>query len=142
MRTYSAKASDIKRKWYLIDAEGRILGRMATAIANTLRGKTKPTFTPHVDTGDFVIVVNAGKVRLTGKKPENKTYSRYTGYPGGYIVTPISEVLKRHPERVVENAVRGMLPKNKLGRAIYKKLKVYAGPDHPHEAQQPEKLEL
>ena len=142
MRTYSAKAPEIERKWYLVDAEGQVLGRMATGIANILRGKTKPTFTPHVDTGDFVIVVNAEKVKLTGKKAEKKTYARYTGYPSGYIVTPFKEVMKRHPERVIETAVRGMLPKTKLGRAVYKKLKVYAGPDHPHAAQQPEKLEL
>ena len=142
MRTYSAKPAEVKRKWYLVDAENRVLGRMASRIANILRGKDKPTFTPHVDTGDFIIVVNAEKVKLTGKKAENKTYTRYTGYPGGYIVTPLKQVMKRHPERVVETAVRGMLPKNKLGRAVYKKLKVYAGPNHPHEAQNPEKLEM
>jgi large subunit ribosomal protein L13 len=142
MRTYSAKASDVERKWYVVDAEGQVLGRMATGIANVLRGKNKPTYTPHVDTGDFVIVVNAEKVKLTGKKAENKTYARYTGYPSGYIVTSFREVMKRHPERVIETAVRGMLPKTKLGRAVYKKLKVYVGPDHPHAAQQPEKLEL
>ncbi len=142
MRTYSAKASEIKRKWYLVDAEGQVLGRMSTGIANILRGKTKPTFTPHVDTGDFVIVVNAEKVKLTGKKAEKKTYARYTGYPGGHIVTPFKEVMKRHPERVIETAVRGMLPKTKLGRAVYKKLKVYAGPKHRHAAQQPEKVKL
>lgn len=142
MRTFSAKAADIERKWYLIDAEDQVLGRLSTRIANILRGKNKPIFTPHVDTGDFVIIVNAGKVRLTGKKLKNKTYSRYTGYPGGLIVTPIAQVLKRHPERVIEMAVKGMLPKNKLGRAVYKKLKVYKSPEHPHAAQKPEKLEL
>ena len=140
MRTYTAKPAEVERKWYLIDAQDKVLGRLASRIANILRGKEKPTFTPHVDTGDFVIVVNAEKVKLTGKKAERKSYKSYTGYPGGYTETPVKEVLKRHPERVIEYAVKGMLPKNKLGRALFKKLKVYAGPDHKHQAQKPVKL--
>ena len=142
MRTFSAKPAEVEHKWYVIDAEDKVLGRMATRIANILRGKNKPIFTPHIDTGDFVIVVNAEKVKLTGKKAEKKTYARYTGYPGGYIETPLKEVMKRHPNRIIEHAVKGMLPKNKLGRAVFRKLKVYAGPEHKHEAQKPEKLEL
>lgn len=142
MRTFTPKPSDIQRKWYLIDAENQILGRLATKIANLLRGKGKPIFSTHVDTGDFVIVVNAEKVKLTGNKGEDKVYNRYTGYPDGYITTSIKDVMKKHPERVLEHAVKGMLMKNTLGRAIFRKLKVYAGPSHPHEAQKPIKLEL
>ena len=142
MRTYIAKPAEIERKWYLVDAEDQVLGRLSTKVANMLRGKLKPTFTPHVDTGDFVIIINADKVKLTGKKPDQKTYIRHTGYPGGQIETPIREVMKRHPERVIEMAVKGMLPKTKLGSALYRKLKVYKGPEHPHAAQKPEKVEL
>jgi len=142
MRTYTPKEADIKRKWYLLDAENQVLGRLATKVANLLRGKGKPIFATHVDTGDFVIVVNAEKVKLTGKKTQDKVYTRYTGYPGGYIVTPFKDVMKKHPERVLEHAVRGMLMKNTLGRATFRKLKIYIGPNHPHEAQKPVKLEL
>jgi large subunit ribosomal protein L13 len=142
MRTFSPKPADITRKWYLIDAENQVLGRLATKVANLLRGKGKAIFTTHVDTGDFVIVINAKKVRLTGKKAQNKVYNRYTGYPGGYITTSFKDVMKKHPERVLEHAVRGMLMKNTLGRATFRKLKVYTGPNHPHEAQKPVKLEL
>jgi len=142
MRTFTPKPADIQRKWYLIDAENQVLGRLASKIANLLRGKGKPIFSTHVDTGDFVIVVNAEKVKLTGNKAEDKVYNRYTGYPGGYITNSIKDVMKKHPERVLEHAVKGMLMKNTLGRAIFRKLKVYAGPNHPHEAQKPIKLEL
>lgn len=142
MRTFTPKPADIKREWYLIDAENQVLGRLATKIADLLRGKGKPIFTTHVDTGDFVIVVNAEKVKLTGNKAQDKVYNRYTGYPGGYITTSIKDVMKKHPERVLEHAVKGMLMKNTLGRAIFRKLKIYVGPNHPHEAQKPIKLEL
>lgn len=126
-----------ERKWVLIDAKDQILGRVAVEAASILRGKTKPTFTPSVDMGDFVVVVNAAEVRLSGKKLTDKVYSRHTGYPGGLRQETVAEALARHPERVVERAVRGMLPKNKLGRQLFTKLKVYAGADHPHQAQQP-----
>ncbi len=142
MRTFSAKATEVERKWYLIDAAGKTLGRLATVIADTLRGKNKPIYTPHVDTGDFVVVVNAEKVVLTGKKPQQKTYQRYSGYPGGLKIEKFADVIERHPERVIESAVRGMVPKNKLGRALFKKLKVYRGPDHPHKAQNPGPLKI
>jgi large subunit ribosomal protein L13 len=142
MKTYSAKPKDIQRKWYLVDADGLILGRMATRIADILRGKDKPTFTPHLDTGDFVVVINAEKVRLTGRKPEQKEYQRYSGYPGGLKKITFRRMLETHPERIIEHAVRGMIPHNRLGRAVIKKLKVYAGPDHPHEAQMPEVLKI
>ena len=142
MKTYSAKPKDIQRKWYLIDADGQILGRMATRIADLLRGKDKPTYTPHMDTGDFVVVINAEKVHLTGRKPEQKEYQRYSGYPGGLKKITFRRMLETHPERIIEHAVRGMIPHNRLGRAVIKKLKVYAGPDHPHEAQLPEVLKI
>ena len=142
MKTYSAKAGDIERKWFIVDADGKTLGRMATVIAQVLRGKLKPQFTPHADTGDFVVVVNAEKVHLSGKKPQQKTYQRYSGYPGGLKIEKFEDVIKKHPERVIESAVRGMIPKNKLGRAVIKKLKVYSGSEHPHEAQQPEPLQI
>ena len=142
MKTFSAKAHEVDRKWHLVDADGKTLGRMATVIANVLRGKNKPIFTPHVDTGDFVVVINAEKVHLTGKKPQQKTYQRFSGYPGGLKIETFEKVLEKHPERIIENAVRGMVPKNKLGRALIKKLKVYKGPDHPHEAQQPAPLTI
>ena len=142
MKTYSAKASDIERKWFIVDADGKTLGRMATVIAEVLRGKLKPQFTPHADTGDFVVVVNAEKVHLSGKKPQQKTYQRYSGYPGGLKIEKFEDVVKKHPERIIESAVRGMIPKNKLGRAVIKKLKVYSGTEHPHEAQKPEPLQI
>lgn len=142
MKTYSVKASEIERVWYQVDADDQALGRLASEIAQILRGKHKPTFSPHLDTGDFVVVVNAEKVRLSGRKREYKTYFRHSGYPGSKRNVPIAEVLEQHPERVLRDAVKGMLPKNKLGRKQLKKLKIYAGPEHPHEAQQPEELEL
>ena len=142
MKTYSAKASDIERKWFIVDADGKTLGRMATVIAEVLRGKLKPQFTPHADTGDFVVVVNAEKVHLSGRKPQQKTYQRYSGYPGGLKIEKFEDVIKKHPERIIESAVRGMIPKNKLGRAVFKKLKVYSGAEHPHEAQKPEPLQI
>ncbi len=136
------KASEVDRRWYLVDAEGKILGRLATEIASILRGKNKPEYTPHMDMGDFVVVVNADKVVLTGKKEQQKLYRRHTGYPSGLREVPYERMMAKHPERVLEKAVRGMLPKNSLGRAMFRKLKVYAGPNHKHEAQKPEKIEL
>src|SRR5690606_11610866 len=133
---------DIERRWYVVDAEGKVLGRLATEIARVLRGKHKPMYTPHLDTGDFVVVVNADKVQLTGKKPEKKAYFRHSGYMGGERFIPFRTMQEKHPERVIELAVKGMLPKNNLGRLMRKKLKVYAGPTHPHEAQQPTVLEV
>jgi large subunit ribosomal protein L13 len=140
MRTYSPKAGDITREWYVIDAEGETLGRLATRIASVLRGKHKPTFTPHMDMGDHVIVVNADKVVLTGAKGEQKLYNSHSGYPGGLRSVPFATMLERRPTQVVEKAVTGMLPKTRLGRQMARKLKVYAGPDHPHAAQQPQPL--
>ena len=140
--TYMANPNTIERKWYVVDAEGKTLGRLAAEVAKVLRGKNKPTFTPHVDTGDHVIVINAEKVRFTGKKLEQKTYFRHSGYPGGSTFVTLGNMSAKHPERVVEMAVRGMLPKNKLGAQIYRKLNVYAGPEHPHAAQKPEVLEF
>lgn len=137
-KTYMAKPGEVERKWYVIDASGRRVGRLATEIASILRGKHKPEFTPHVDTGDFVIVVNAEKVVFSGNKLRKKVYYRHSGYPGGLKMTLASDMLKKHPTRIVEMAVRGMLPHNTLGANQYRKLKVYAGPDHPHAAQQPE----
>ena len=142
MRTESAKFDAAARKWIVVDAEDRILGRLASQIAMRLRGKHLPTFTPHVDNGDFVVVVNADKVRLTGRKWDQKNYYRHSGYLGGLKTTPAKKMLAEHPERIVQFAVRGMLPKNRLGRKLMKKLKVYCGPDHPHQSQQPEKLVL
>ena len=142
MKTYSAKKEDLKQEWYLVDAQDRILGRLATQIANILRGKNKPVFTPYADAGDFVIVTNAEKIRLTGKKLENKCYYRHTGYPGGLKTSTAQEILTKKPEQLIELAVKGMLPKNRLGRKLIKKLKIYAGTAHPHEAQQPKILEL
>lgn len=138
MRTYMAKAQEVDRKWYIIDAANKPLGRVATEAARMLRGKHKPTFTPHVDTGDYVIVINADKVVLTGKKMEQKFNYRHSGYPGGMTATPYSEFLAKKPELAMELAVKGMLPKNRLGRKMLKKLKVYAGTEHKHEAQKPE----
>lgn len=142
MKTFSAKAEEIQRQWYVIDADGKVLGDVAVAAANLLRGKNKPIFTPHVDCGDFVVIVNADKVRLTGNKESNKVYSSYTGYVGGQKRETVSKVRSRKPELLVERAVRGMIPHNRLGRAIYRKLKVYNGPNHPHEAQQAQAVEL
>lgn len=142
MKTFSANAQNVKRSWYLIDATNKTLGRLASEIAVRLRGKHKPEFTPHVDTGDYIIVVNAEKIRVTGRKMENKIYHRHTGYPGGIKDMPLQDMLRKHPGRVLEIAVKGMLPKNRLGRQMYRKLKVYAGADHDHQAQQPEILEI
>ncbi len=141
MRTYVPKQGEIAREWWLVDAEGKTLGRLATAIAWRLRGKHKPAFTPFLDTGDHVIVVNAAKVALTGKKLSDKFYRSHSGYPGGLKQTAAGVMLARHPERVIELAVKGMLPKGPLGRKLFRKLKVYAGPSHPHAAQQPRRLE-
>jgi large subunit ribosomal protein L13 len=141
MRTFMAKAADVERKWYVIDAQDKALGRVATEVARILRGKHKPIFTPHVDTGDFVIVLNAEKVLLTGNKAEQKFYYRHSGYPGGIKAVSYGELLKKKPQKVMELAVKGMLPHNKLGSATFKKLKVYAGNQHPHAAQKPENWE-
>lgn len=141
-KTYYAKPGEVERKWYVIDAEDKVLGRMAARIAVMLRGKHKPQFTPHTDTGDFVIVINAEKVKLTGKKIDDKIYYRHSGFPGGIKSINARNLIKKFPERLVEYAVWGMLPKNSLGRKQYNKLKVYRGPKHPHEAQKPEKLEI
>jgi len=141
-RTYHAKPGEVERRWYLVNARGKVLGRLASQVATLLRGKGKPQFTPHVDTGDFVIVVNAEKVHLTGKKLTQKVYYRYSGYPGGMKATSAGALLKRHPERLIQHAVRGMLPKGKLGDALHRKLKVYAGERHPHQAQKPVPIEI
>lgn len=142
MKTYSAKEADIKRDWHLVDAEGQVLGRLASEIARRLRGKHKAIYTPHVDTGDFVVVVNAEKVSLTGKKLTDKTYYHHTGYPGGIKSVTAGKMLKEKPERLLYIAVKGMLPKNSLGRKMLKKLKIYKGGKHPHSAQDPRALEL
>jgi large subunit ribosomal protein L13 len=141
-RTWSPKASEIERGWLLVDVEDQILGRVATQIASLLRGKHKPTYTAHVDNGDFVVVVNADKVRVTGNKPEQKMYYRHSGYPGGIKAVSYRQMMQRHPTRVLKFAVKGMLPKNRLGRKLLKKLYVYAGPQHPHAAQQPKPYTL
>jgi large subunit ribosomal protein L13 len=142
MKTYSAKPKEIEQRWYVVDAEGQTLGRLATRIADTLRGKRKPQFTPHVDTGDFVVVVNAEKVAVTGKKLEQKLYYRHSGYPGGLRSRTLAEQLERRPTEVIRKAVKGMLPRNRLARRQITKLKVYSGPTHPHEAQNPQPLPL
>lgn len=142
MATVSAKPALVKRNWFLVDATDKALGRMASEIAKRLKGKHKPIYTPHVDTGDYIIVINAEKVRVTGSKGEGKMYHRYTGYVGGLKSMSFREMRAKHPERVIENAVKGMLPKNPLGRAMFRKLKVYAGSEHKHAAQQPQLLEL
>lgn len=142
MKTYTPKASEIERRWWLVDAEGRVLGRLASEIAQILRGKHKPMYAPHLDTGDHVIVINAAKVRLTGRKAEQKAYFRHTGYMGGVKQIPFRRMIAEHPERVIERAVQGMLPKNNLGRLMRKKLRVYGGAEHPHEGQRPERLEI
>jgi large subunit ribosomal protein L13 len=141
-KTYSAKPGEVDRRWYVVDAEGQTLGRLATQIADTLRGKRKPQYTPHVDTGDFVVVVNAEKIRVTGKKLDEKMYHRHSGYPGGLRSRTLREQLERRPTEVVRKAVKGMLPRNKLARQQITKLKVYAGPEHPHVAQAPEPFPL
>jgi large subunit ribosomal protein L13 len=135
MKTHAVKASEIKRQWVVIDANGETLGRLASRIAQTLKGKHKPIYSPHLDVGDFVIVVNAEKIRVTGRKLEDKEYYRHSGYPGGLKTETLRDTLKKHPTRVIEHAVKGMLPHNALGKAMLSKLKVYAGPTHPHEAQ-------
>ena len=140
MKTWNAKPGELERSWFVVDAEGQTLGRLATRVADTLRGKRKPQYTPHVDTGDFVVVVNAEKVSVTGKKLDDKIYYRHSGYPGGLKSRTLREELDRRPTEVIRKAVKGMLPRNRLGRAQLRKLKVYAGPDHPHEAQRPEPL--
>jgi len=142
VKTYTARAEDLEREWFLVNAEGKTLGRLASEIAQVLRGKHKPIYTPHLDCGDYVIVVNAEKVQVTGRKLDQKMYYRHTGYPGGIKSISLRNQLQKHPERVLQAAVRGMLPKNRLGRKMLKKLKVYAGDSHPHKAQQPKSLEL
>ena len=141
-KTWNAKPGEVARDWYVVDAEGKTLGRLATRIADTLRGKDKPQYTPHVDTGDFVVVVNAEKVQVTGKKLDEKLYRHHSGYPGGLKERPLREQLRRRPTEVIRKAVKGMLPRNRLARAQLLKLKVYAGPEHPHEAQSPKPLDL
>ena len=142
MKTFSAKSAEIDQNWLIVDAEGQTLGRMATAIATRLRGKHKPEFTPHVDTGDYVVVVNAEKVRVSGNKSKDKMYYSHSGYPGGLKSIPFEKLIAKSPEKVIKLAVKGMLPKTPLGRSMFKKLKVYAGTKHPHEAQQPQALQL
>ncbi len=141
MKTYQANPAEVKHEWFVVDAEGKTLGRLATQIARVLSGKHKPIYTPHVDTGDYVIVVNARKVHVTGKKLDDKFYTRHSGYPGGFRKIYLRELLEKHPDRVIEKAVWGMLPHNHLGRQMLKKLKVYATPSHPHKAQMPKLLE-
>ncbi|SCZ61366.1 50S ribosomal protein L13 [Thiohalomonas denitrificans] len=142
MKTFSAKPQTVERDWYVVDADGKTLGRLATEIAKRLRGKHKPVYTPHVDTGDYIVVVNAEKVRVTGNKTANKMYHHHTGYPGGLKSINFEKLVVKAPERIIQRAVKGMLPKNPLGRAMFSKLKVYAGPEHKHTAQQPKTLEL
>ena len=142
MKTFVAKNETVQRDWYLVDATDKTLGRLSAEIAHRLRGKHKPVYTPHVDTGDYIIVVNAEKIAVTGKKMTDKLYHRFTGYIGNLKTESLGQALERHPERVIEIAVKGMLPKNTLGRAMYRKLKVYKGAEHPHAAQQPQPLEL
>jgi large subunit ribosomal protein L13 len=142
VKTFSAKQDQIEREWYVVDAQGKTLGRLASSIATILRGKHKPIYTPHLDCGDFVIVINADKVRVTGRKMDQKFYYRHSGYPGGLSRIRLRDQLNKHPERVLQAAVKGMLPKNKLGRRMFKKLKVYAGGSHPHQAQRPKTIEL
>ncbi len=142
MRTYMAKAAEIDRKWYVVDATDISLGRLSTVVASILRGKNKPTYTPHVDTGDYVIVVNAEKIQLTGNKASDKLYARHSGYPGGLTQTSAGEMREKNARRLIETSIKGMLPKNSLGRAMIKKLHVYSGPEHKHSAQQPENLDI
>jgi len=138
MKSYIAKPAEVERTWYVIDAEGKTLGKLAVEAAMLLRGKKKPTYTPHVDTGDYVIVINAEKVAVTGKKEDQKIYKSHSGYPGGLKEVPLKELRAKKPEEIIRHAVKGMMPKGKLGRQMFKKLKVYAGPEHPHAAQKPE----
>jgi large subunit ribosomal protein L13 len=142
MKSYMARPLEVERKWHVIDAEGQTLGRLATEIARLLRGKNKPQYTPHVDTGDFVVVVNAEKIVVTGRKAEQKVYYRHTGYPGGLKETSYETMLERKPTEILRKAVRGMMPRTRLGRQQFRKLKIYAGPEHPHEAQAPEPYEV
>ena len=142
MKTFSAKPQDVRRDWYLIDASGKTLGRLSTEIARRLRGKHKPEYTPHVDTGDYIVVVNADKIRVTGNKLKDKMYHRYTGYIGNLKSMPLEKLLDRHPERALQYAVKGMLPRNPLGRKMFAKLRVFAGPEHSHAAQQPVPLDI
>jgi len=142
MKTYSAKAGEVRQDWYVVDAADKVLGRLAAEIARRLRGKHKPEFTPHMDTGDYIVVVNADKLRVTGRKAESKVYYRHTGYPGGIYGTSFAKLHARHPDRVLKLAVKGMLPKGPLGYAMLRKMKVYSGMSHPHAAQQPKTLEI
>ncbi len=142
MKTFSAKGESVQRDWYVVDATGKTLGRLCSEIASRLRGKHKPVYTPHVDTGDYIVVVNAAKVAVTGNKLDDKNYHRFTGYVGNLKTTSLKDMLAKHPERVIEIGVKGMLPKNPLGRAMYRKLKVYGGSEHPHTAQQPQSLNI
>lgn len=142
MRTYSAKPGEVGRHWYVVDASGKTLGRLASEVARRLRGKHKPEYTPHVDTGDYIVVVNADKIRVTGRKESDKYYRRWTGYVGNLKSEALGDLRGRQPERIVQHAVQGMLPRNPLGRAMFRKLKVYAGPEHRHQAQQPEPLDI
>jgi large subunit ribosomal protein L13 len=142
MKTFSAKPAEVKRDWYVLDATDKTLGRLATEVARRLRGKHKPEFTPHVDTGDYIVVVNAERVRVTGRKTTDKMYYRHSGYPGGITETSFEKMIQSQPHKVIEIAVKGMLPKGPMGRTMFKKLKVYAGPNHKHSAQQPKKLEM
>lgn len=142
MKTFSARPESVKREWYVVDAAGKTLGRLASEVARRLRGKHKAEYTPHVDTGDYIVVINAEKVSVTGKKLSDKLYHRHTGYIGNLKTQSLGEVMDKHPERAIEMAVKGMLPKNPLGRAMYRKLKVYRGAEHPHQAQQPQALEI
>ena len=142
LKTYYAKPNEVEREWVLIDAEDMVLGRVATEAARILKGKHKPQYTPHVDTGDFVVIINADKIRVTGTKAGKKTYYRHSGFPGGLKSETFNEAMAKHPERFIEHAVKGMLPKNTLGRAMGMKLKVYAGPEHPHMAQQPRQIKI
>jgi large subunit ribosomal protein L13 len=142
MKTFSAKTHEVKRDWFVVDADNKVLGRLASEIAHRLRGKHKPEFTPHVDTGDYIVVVNAGKMRVTGNKDTDKVYYRHSGYPGGIYETTFAKMQERFPGRALEKAVKGMLPKGPLGYAMIKKMKIYAGAEHPHEAQQPQPLEV
>lgn len=142
MKSYMAKTNEVEKKWHVIDAEGKVLGRLASEVSTLLTGKNKPTYTPHIDTGDFVIIINADKIKLTGKKLEQLNYTYHTGYPGGLKQVPYKRLMEEKPGKIVELAVKGMLPKNKLGRAMMKKLRVYSGTEHNHEAQQPEVYEF
>ncbi len=142
MKTFSAKPAEVKRDWYVVDADGKTLGRLASEIAHRLRGKHKPEYTPHVDTGDYIVVINAEKVRVTGNKAKNKMYYHHTGYIGNLKSTNFAKLIQEHPERVLELAVKGMLPKNSLGRTMFKKMRIFAGGEHTHQAQQPQALEL